>query len=636
MHKYSLVITATLFTALASYSLISHDSNLIPLTVLFNNPEKASPQISPDGSQLAYLAPVNGILNVWIKTPGKHDDKPITHAQRPIHDYWWAYNNQQILYYQDTNGDENYHLYAVDLKNYDTRDLTPFAKTKAEAIAIDKHFPNEIVIIMNKDNPKLFDAYRLNTITGELMLLAKNPDDVVWWAADRSLNVKAAISSKVNGRQILLIRQSDDSWKPLLEVGFEDTLKDELYNGLLGFSKDGNHLYLNSSWGHNTRSLIRLDIKTGLQEVLATDPTYDLQSVLFNSDTYEPEIVTWDKERLENKVLTFELQADFDAIRAINNGDLESICRSADDMHWILGFDHDNKSFEYYWYDRTTHKATFLFVTRPALNNYQLAPMYPIALTARDGLPLHGYITYPLGKERRNLPIILHVHGGPFSRDTWGYFSTIQFLANRGYAVLQVNFRGSSGYGKEFLAAGNREWGGKMHNDLIDTVNWAIETGIADPEKIALFGASYGGYAALVGATFTPDVFHCAIDYVGISNLVTVLKSIPPYWNIEQWEQRIGSLKDEEFLKSRSPLYKVDNIKIPMLIAHGANDVRVTQLESEQIVAAMKAKNIPYEYLLFPDEGHGFIKPENRLAFYRAVEKFLARHMGGRQEPIIC
>ena len=319
-------------------------------------------------------------------------------------------------------------------------------------------------------------------------------------------------------------------------------------------------------------------------------------------------------------------------MRTLSQGDLEYIQKSADNRKWVLGFNQDDKSYEYYIYDCDTKKSTFLFHTRPLLNNYQLAHMKPISFISRDGLKISGYLTRPLQCQNKKLPLVLLVHGGPFLRDRWGYDSFVQLLANRGYTCLQVNFRGSSGYGNEFLAAGNGEWGGKMHNDLIDAVNWAIQEGIADPKKIAIYGGSYGGYAALVGATFTPNIFCCAIDYCGPSNLETLLKSIPPYWSLSQWEKRIGKLTNVEFLKSRSPLFRIHDIKIPLLIAHGANDVRVTSAESEQLVNALQEKGVPYEYILFKDEGHGCARFENQMKLYTKIEQFLATYLGGRYE----
>ena len=323
------------------------------------------------------------------------------------------------------------------------------------------------------------------------------------------------------------------------------------------------------------------------------------------------------------------MQKDYDTILSLCAGDLVAMRGTYDGKKVLLGFEFDNKSVEYYAYNFDTKEATFLFYRNPELNNYQLAHMEPLSFVARDGLKIYGYLTCPI-VEKKNLPLVLYVHGGPFCRDSWGYDPVVQLLANRGCAVLQVNYRGSSGYGKTFLAAGNGEWGGKMQDDLIDGVQWALDRGIADPKKIAIFGGSYGGYAALVGATFTPDVFCCSIAMCAPSNLITVLQTLPPYWSLAQWEQRIGKLSDEKFLKSRSPLFSIENLRIPLLLAHGANDVRVKQSESEQFVAALQEKGIPYEYLLFPDEGHGLGRQENRMKYYAAVEKFLAQHLGTR------
>ena len=601
----------------------------IPLTVLFSNPEKTHPMISPDGNQLAYCAPVDGVLNVWVKTLGKDDDHAVTHqTRRGVPSYCWAPNSKQILYKQDNDGDENYHLYSVDLEKNSIRDLTPFQGVKADIIAQDKHFPNEILVMMNKENPRLFDAYHLDLVTGALTLVAKNPGEVVLWGADAQLQVRAAIATHADGTQSLLVRdQGCSEWRSLVQVDFNDTFKDELHCGILGFSRDGKSLYLNSTLETNTRSLLSIDLETGNRTILATDEIYDVIQVLFNKDTYEPETVWWEKERLEFQLLDSSLKQDFQRLCAISDGVLCYVQKTADATKWVVCFMHDNKSHEAYLYDCMSKQVTFLFRARPVLNQYQLAEMKPISFVSRDGLTIHGYLSCPQGQEPENLPLVLYVHGGPFSRDTWGYNPTTQWLTNRGYACLEVNFRGSSGYGKEFLAAGNGEWGRKMHDDLIDAVGWAVDQKIADPARVAIYGGSYGGYSALVGATFTPDVFCCAIDYVGPSSLLTFLKTMPPYWSRAQWEKRIGSLDDEELIKSRSPLYHLDRIKIPIFIAHGANDVRIKQSESEQIVEAMKQKGLAYEYLLFPDEGHGFARPENRMIFFAAVEKFLACYL---------
>jgi len=357
--------------------------------------------------------------------------------------------------------------------------------------------------------------------------------------------------------------------------------------------------------------------------------------VTINPDTYEIQMVSFVKARIEHQVLDSSIAQDVEEIAKLSTGDFGIYNRTDSDDVWLVGFTEDDQPFSYYAYDRKKKSGTFLFHNRPDLAEYSLATMQPISFTARDGLTVHGYLHLPKGSNEKDLPTVLNVHGGPWHRDTWGYEPEGQWLANRGYAVLQVNFRGSTGYGKEFLNAGDREWGGKMHDDLVDAVQWAIDEGIADPDRMAIYGGSYGGYAALVGATFTPELFKCAVDIVGPSNLITFIETIPPYWStyLSLLQKRVGNPETEpEFLKSRSPLFSVDNIKIPILIAQGANDPRVKQSESEQVVAAMKEKGIAYEYMLFPDEGHGFAKPENRLRFYAAAERFLSKHLGGRAE----
>ena len=369
--------------------------------------------------------------------------------------------------------------------------------------------------------------------------------------------------------------------------------------------------------------------------VIAEDPQYDVGNVIVHPDTHDVQAVAFNKDRNEWLVLDESIKKDFDNIGDIHRGDFFIISRDDADTTWVVAFTVDNGPVPFYAYDRKSQKATFLFDNQPELNKYTLATIEPISFTSRDGLTIHGYLTLPQGEQKTNLPMVLNVHGGPWGRDAWGYRPDAQWFANRGYACLQVNFRGSTGYGKDFVNAGDREWGRNMHNDLVDAVQWAIDKGIADPKKVAIFGGSYGGYAALVGATFTPDLFCCAVDIVGPSNLNTLIRTIPPYWStfLATFHKRVGNPDtEEEFLNSRSPLFKADQIKIPILIGQGANDPRVKQAESEQIVEAMKSKGIDYEYMLFPDEGHGFAKPENRLKFYAAAEKFLAKHLGGRYE----
>ena len=611
----------------------STTTQLIPRKVLFGNPDKTNPQISPDGKKIAYLAPVNDVLNVWVGNVGSDTYQPVTKdTDRGIRFYFWAADNRHIMYIQDVGGNENWRLYATTLETQETRDLTPFENVQVQIIDRDKHFPNELLIGMNKENPQVHDVYHLDLQSGELSLVAKNPGNIMNWVTDAHFKVRGAVTALPDGGTELLIRQDESTpWRTLVSWDADDSLT----SGPVGFTLDGQSIYLEDSRNVNAGRLVKLNIATGDIAVIAEDPQYDVGTVIIHPDTHEVQAVAFNKDRNEWRVLDESIKWDFDNIRGTHRGDFFMISRDDADRTWIVAFTVDSGPVPFYAYDRTNGKATFLFDNQPALNKYTLATMEPISFTARDGLIVHGYLTLPVGEQKTNLPMVLDVHGGPWGRDTWGYNPEAQWFANRGYACLQVNFRGSTGYGKDFLNAGDKEWGRNMHNDLVDAVNWAIQQGVANPKRVAIYGGSYGGYAALVGATFTPDLFCCAVDIVGPSNLNTLIRTIPPYWStfLATFHKRVGNPDtEEEFLQSRSPLFKVDQIKIPMLIAQGANDPRVKQAESEQIVEAMKRKGIDYEYMLFPDEGHGFAKPENRLKFYAAAEKFLAKHLGGRYE----
>ncbi len=606
---------------------------LIPRDVLFGNPVKTSARISPDGTRLAYLAPVNNVLNVWVGRVGEEEARPITNdTDRGVRSYFWGEDNRHILYIQDVGGNENWRLYATNLETRETRDLTPFENVQVRLIEHDKHFPNDIILAINKDNPQLHDVYHLDLATGKLTLLAKNPGNVTAWLVDAQLKVRGASTMLPDGSNELQIRQTEESeWKTLITWSSDDALN----SGPMAFTLDGQALYLIDSREANAGRLVKLNLASGAIIVIAEDPGYDVGDALIHPDTREIQAVAFNRDRVEWTVLDESIRPDFERISNTDRGDFSIVSRDDADETWIVAFTVDNGPVPFYLYDRKKSTLTFLFENQPDLSKYTLAKMEPLTFQARDGLTIHGYLTLPPGEQQSNLPTVLCVHGGPWARDTWGYNPMAQWFANRGYACLQINFRGSTGYGKDFLNAGAREWGNKMHNDLLDGVNWLVQQGIADPKKIAIFGGSYGGYAALVGATFTPDFFCCAVDIVGPSNLITLIKTIPPYWipMIAVFHKHLGNPDtDEEFLKSRSPLFSVDQIKIPILIAQGANDPRVKQAESEQIVEAMKSKGIPYEYMLFPDEGHGFAKPENRLKFYAAAEKFLATHLGGRYE----
>ena len=607
---------------------------LIPRETLFGNPERASPQISPDGKYLSYIAPnKSNVLQVWVRTVGQQDDQVLTaDKKRGIRSYFWTYNPGELVYLQDADGDENFHLYAANIKSKQVRDLTPFKGVRAQMIAADRKFPNEILVGLNIKDPRKHDAYRIDLNTGKSKEEMVNPGTVKQTVADPQMKIRAAIATIANGGKTLSVREAvNKPWKTVRSWGPDDE------GSAVTFSDDGKTLYIESSNNANATRLLALNIATGKESVVAQDPQYDVGGVFVHPLTRQIQAVSFYKDKLNWQILDKSIAPDFQAIARVRRGEFKIADRDLADKTWLVAYNIDDGPVYYYIYDRASKKSQLLFSSRPKLENLSLAQKQPISYKSRDGLTIHGYLTTPVGIPAKNLPTVILVHGGPWSRDTWGYDAQAQWLANRGYAVLQVNFRGSTGYGKQFLNAGNREWAGTMHNDLIDGVNWIVQQGIANSKKVAIMGGSYGGYAALVGVTFTPDVFAAGVSIVGPSNLVTLLSSLPPYWESgrAQFYHRVGNLeKEADFLKSRSPLFFVDRIKVPLLIGQGANDPRVKQAESEQIVNAMRKANKPVEYVLYTDEGHGFARPANRLHFYAKTEEFLGKYLGGRLEPI--
>ncbi|MDQ1365211.1 MAG: hypothetical protein QOE57_1253 [Acidimicrobiaceae bacterium] len=620
--------------SILSPSTFKDPAPLVPRRVLFGNPERFSPRVSPDGTQLGWIAPDEGILNVFV---APLDDlksaAPVTKdRERGIRAFFWAHDNRHLLYVQDKGGDENWRVYAVDLIDGGVRDLTPFEGVQAQVIEVSKHFPERILVGLNKDDPQLHDVYSLDLASGELTKEADNPG-FVGWVVDAEMRVRGAIAPTPEGGSTIVVRQSvTEPWQALIDVPPDDALT----TAPVAFSANGRFLLTQCSVDVDAGRLMWVDTDSGDYEVVAEDPQYDVTGVRLHPDTRIVQLVSIQRERMDMVVLDPTIAEDIGALTAYHKGDLSVLNRDDADNIWLVSYTEDDGPVHYVAWDRSKQEATPLFAHQPALLDYHLAPMEPFACATRDGLVIYGYITFPPDEERLDLPTVLNVHGGPWARDVWGYNPEAQWLANRGYLCIQVNYRGSTGYGKDFTNAGNKEWGAKMHDDLLDAVQWAIDRRYADPSRVAIYGGSYGGYAALVGATFTPDVFACAVDIVGPSNLKTLIESVPPYWAplIAQFHTRVGNPETEaDFLWERSPLSKVDQITIPLLIAQGANDPRVKQAESEQIVAALEERGIDYQYMLFPDEGHGVAQPENRIKFYAAAEAFLAKHLGGRAEP---
>jgi dipeptidyl aminopeptidase/acylaminoacyl peptidase len=603
---------------------------LIPRAVLFGNPERTDPQISPDATQIAYLAPVNGVLNVWVRTLGKTDDRAVTDDKhRGIRNFIWQYDNWHILYSQDAGGDENWRLYQTDIATKKTKDLTPFEKVRVDIVAYESSSPDTILVQMNQRDAKVFDVHRLNLNTGKIELDTQNPGDVQSWQADNSLQIRAAQVQTDDGGTIVRVRNDVKSpWRDLIQWG-----PDETFGNVNGFSPDNQFLWITTSLDANAARLLEIEVATGKRKVITEDPQFDVSSTINNPKTNALEAVAYNRQRREYVFVDPKVKTDFAVLQKVRRGDIDSISQSVDDSKWIVGFVSDDAPEYFYLYDRSKQHATLLFSNRPQLEKYSLATMKPIEFTARDGMKLYGYLSTPAGMEAKNLPMVEFVHGGPWGRDEWGFNRYAQWLANRGYAVLQINFRGSAGYGKQYMNAGDRQWAGTMHTDLLDGKDWVVKHGVANPAKVCIMGGSYGGYATLAGVTFSPDAFACGVDIVGPSNLNTLLKTIPPYWStiLATFHKRMGD--SEAVLKEQSPLFKADQIKAPLLIGQGANDPRVNKAESDQIVAAMRKNNKDVQYYVFPDEGHGFARPTNNMAFNAASEEFLAKYLGGRFEP---
>ena len=610
---------------------------LLPRELLLGNPERVAPKVSPDGKRLGWLAPdASGVLQVWVQPLPSGEAKAVTREEkRPVRRWDWAEDDQTLLYLQDQAGDENFHLFAVDLATQNVRDLTPWQGVKADLVATSAKTPDQVVVTMNLRDRKAFDVHRVSLKTGAVELDTQNPGDVMEWTVDPAFVVRGATASTPEGGTELRVRDSAKApWRSLVKVGLEEQVE------FVGFALDGKGAYLTTSVSADTSRVVEKNLKSGAERLLAQHPASDVRQVLWQPWKHALQAASFeDGGRLKWTAIEGSVKGDLEALAQVQDADLTVVSRDRADATWLVAFRRDNAPTQYFTWARAAKKATFLFSQQPKLDGAALASMKPVSIAARDGLALPAFLSLPPGAEPKGLPMVLLVHGGPWSADTWGMNGLVQLLANRGYAVLQVNFRGSTGYGKRFLNAGNREWGKKMHDDLVDAVRWAVAQGTVDPAKVCIMGGSYGGYAALAGAAFTPEVFRCAVDIVGPSNLFTLLRSLPPYWSAlrTMFFARIGNPElpaDEPLLRSASPLFAADRMRIPLLIGQGANDPRVKQAESEQIVAALEKAGRGVTYVLYPDEGHGFARPENRLDFFARSEAFLAQQLGGRVEPL--
>jgi dipeptidyl aminopeptidase/acylaminoacyl peptidase len=620
---------------------------LISRALFFKNPERANPQLSPDGSRLAWLQPdARGALQIWTKKlEGKDDARQLTADEgRGIRRYFWAFNGD-ILYLQDHDGDENFRLYSLRVTDGKVRDLTSVAGIRPCDIQLSPEQPGKALVVRGqarrlrslsgRSGKDLFDAWLIDLKDGELTPADANPGDVGSWIVDAQLQVRGRVREKPDGGGSLELRDAGQKeWRTVLSWGLLDQVEP------LGLTQDGKHLYLLDNLGADTVSLDLLDLATGKTKRLAVDPTADAYAVDAHPATRQVRAIAFDRARIRWQAVDPTVAADLAALAKVDPGDLELLGGDQADKTWVVLFDRDTSPGRYYLWDRANKKATLLFTSHPALEKVELAPMRSLEIRARDGLSLPSYLTLPPGQAPKGLPLVVYVHGGPWTRDTWGYDGAIQWLASRGYAVLQVNYRGSQGFGKKFKNAALKQFARRMHDDLVDGVRWAVKAGVADPKRVAILGDSYGGYATLVGLTFTPEVFSCGVDMFGPSNLATLVESFPAYWGpflASTWHPFVGDPnepKDRADMESRSPLFKADAIRAPLLIGQGGNDPRVARRESEQMVAAIQKSGGAVTYVLYPDEGHGFVRPANRLDFFARTEGFLAECLGGRAEPM--
>lgn len=590
------------------------------------NPGNFGYELSPDGNYITFSSAWENRANVFVKKMND-DSEPVrvsNSKDRDVAGFYWKDNN--LLYVKDKGGDENFHIYSTTFNGSEEKDLTPYPNVTVGILSGLQGVKDEILIMMNKEDATVFDVYKLNVKTGETTHVAKNPGNITSWLADRNGNVRIAVASDGVEGTILYRDSEKDEFKPFIEMEAGDEVMP------LAFSKDNQYIYATSNKGRDKVEVVKYDLK-GNEEVIMSNDQVDVSGVLYSAEhdkllygayiTDKPHYQFFDENfeklfrKIQSKLNVHESEL------GINDYNKEM-------TKFIVSVSSDTVYGKYYYYDSTTDELTELATLSPWLNPNELAEMHPISYKSRDGLTINGYLTLPKNKETKDLPLIVNPHGGPWARDMWGFNPEVQLLANRGYAVLQVNFRSSTGYGKEFLQAGNKQWGLKIQDDITDGVQWAIDQGIADPDRIGIYGASFGGYATLAGITYTPDLYAAAVDYVGVSNIFTLLNTIPPYWETmrNMFYERVGHPeKDKELLTAVSPVFHADKIKTPLFVAQGANDPRVNKAESDQIVEALRARGVDVEYMLKDNEGHGFANEENRIEFYNAMVRFFDSHL---------
>ena len=628
---------------------------LIPREILFGNPARTDPKVSPDGSQLSWLGPdKNGVLNVWVSAIDGAKPHPVTsETDYPIHYYSWATDGKHILYLHDNNGNEIDHLFSVELTSRNVRDLTPFQGVRAQNVLTDSQHPKSLLVALNLRDRSVFDMYRVDLETGAITLEATNPGDVLTWKTDNNFVIRAATAfDGKTGRTIIRVRDAADKpWRDLVVMPFERALfAGEVVNGSLvaGFDPDGKSLLIDSALHSDKGRLVRVDLHDGHElGVVAEDGHADVAYFSGSRLGLEPSVichpvisalqaVEFDYTTPHWSFLDPKLKTDFESINREVPGFIELVSRDNGDEKWIVAIQRSDAPDSYYAFDRKAKKLNKMFDSSPDILRFPRAPKKPVVIRARDGLEMVSYLTTPPGVEAKNLPLVLLIHGGPWDRDSDNYDPEVHFLANRGYAVLQANYRGSTGFGIRFFNAGNLQVGLGMIEDALDAVRWAVDQGIADPKRIAAMGGSMGGYATLRALEMRPDLFVCGVDEFGPADEATSLRSFPTYWSniAARWRRREGDADhDENWNRKISPLYHVDAIRAPLLIGQGKNDPRVTIANTDAMVAALRKAKREVIYVVYRDEGHGFARPENQLDFYGRVEEFLAKHLGGRAEP---
>ena len=601
-------------------------AKIIPLRDFFKNPQESAHKISPDGKYLSYLAPYERRMNVFVKSIGGKDPaiRVTGETARDIAGYSWKGN--RILYVKDFGGDENFHVVSINLKGDDLKDLSPGEKVRASIV--DDLVDNDQYVILshNRRDAKVFDVFRTNVATGEEKLIAQNPGNITSWLTDHDGKLRVAGTSDGVNTTLLFREKEEDEFKPILTTNFKEAVNP------LFFTFDNKKLYVASNRGRDKSGIFVFNLTTAKEEQLIFDrPDVDVDELEFSHNRKVltlASFVTWKGER---KFLDKETEAMFKLVQAKLPGyEIAFTASNKAEDKFIVASYSDKTRGKRYVFDKATGKLEFIADISPWIPEAELADMKPIKYTSRDGLTINGYLTLPKGVAAKNLPVVVNPHGGPWGRDRWDYNSEVQFLANRGYAVLQMNFRGSTGYGRKFWESSFKQWGKTMQDDITDGVQWLIKEGIADPKKVAIYGGSYGGYATLAGLTFTPDLYAAGVSYVGPSSLFTLMESLPPYWESYRamfYEMTGNPTTEADLVRAASPLYSVDQIKAPLFIAQGAKDPRVKQAESDQMVAALKKRGVTVEYMVKENEGHGFRNEENKFDFYEAMEKFLGRYL---------